>query len=359
VTRVCFFGAYDPDYPRNRILRTGLELAGLEVAEARVEEHRAFRRYPALMRAFGRIKDRADVLLVPEFRDKDVPLAHHLKGRRPLVFDPLISRHDTLVGDWALHREGSAQARWNRRIDRWALGLADRVLCDTWAQGALYVSLGAPRARLSRVLVGAEDDFFAVEPPPSAGPVRIVYVGGFLPLHGVLTVIEAAARLERDQARLPDYRIDLVGSGIQYAEARALAARLGLRRLELAGPIPYAEAPRALGRAHVVLGAFGVTEKAGRVIPHKVYQGLAAGRAVVTGIGPGLLEVFAPGTHLAAVPRGDAEALAGTLAELIACPEQRRQLAERGRERALEIGTPERVGESLRAAIEGCPEPMP
>jgi len=358
VTRVCFFGAYDPDYPRNRILRTGLERAGLEVVEARVEEHRAFRRYPSLMHAFGRIKDRADVLLVPEFRHKDVPLAHRLKGRRPLVFDPLISRHDTLVRDWGLHREGSAQARWNRRIDRWALGLADRVLCDTWAQGALYVGLGTPRARLSRVLVGAEDAFFAIGPPPSPGPVRIVYVGGFLPLHGVLTVIEAAARLERDHARLPDYRIDLVGSGIQYRDACSLAARLGLQRLELAGPIPYAEAPRALSRAHIVLGAFGVTEKAGRVVPHKVYQGLAAGRAVVTGLGPGLCEVFAPGTHLAAVPRGDAEALASTLAELIARPERRGELAARGRERAREIGTPERVGESLRAAIEGRGEPM-
>src|SRR5439155_27277080 len=101
------------------------------------------------------------------------------------------------------------------------------------------------------------------------------------------------------------------------------------------------------------------TATSGRVIRRTDYQGRDAGCAVVTGIGPVLLEVFAPGTHLATVPRGDAEALAGTLAELIACPEQRRQLAERGRERALEIGTPERVGESLRAAIEGCPEPMP
>jgi glycosyltransferase involved in cell wall biosynthesis len=102
----------------------------------------------------------------------------------------------------------------------------------------------------------------------------------------------------------------------------------------------------------VVLGAFGAGEKAGRVIPHKVYQGLAAGRAVLTGDGPGLREVFEPGVHLAAVPRGDADAIAIALRDLIVSASRRLGLGEAGRGRALEVATPERVGESLRAALE-------
>src|SRR6185436_4992683 len=98
--------------------------------------------------------------------------------------------------------------------------LADLVLCDTWAHGELFESLGAERARLARVLVGAEDAFFAVAPPPAAPPVRIVYVGGFLPLHGVPTVIEAAARLEPRATALPDYEIVLVGRGIEEPRCR-------------------------------------------------------------------------------------------------------------------------------------------
>ena len=38
MTRECCFGAYDPEYPRNRILREGLLHAGLEWVEARVPE---------------------------------------------------------------------------------------------------------------------------------------------------------------------------------------------------------------------------------------------------------------------------------------------------------------------------------
>ena len=54
MTRVCFFGAYDPDYPRNRILRDGLARAGVTVVEARVPERRAVWRYPALAAALAR-----------------------------------------------------------------------------------------------------------------------------------------------------------------------------------------------------------------------------------------------------------------------------------------------------------------
>jgi glycosyltransferase involved in cell wall biosynthesis len=354
VTRVCFFGAWDPAYPRNRILREGLRRGGAEVLEVRVRSTRAFRRYPALLAAFGREARAADVLFVPEFRHKDMPLARALAGRRRLVFDPLVSRHDTLVADWRLHAEGSAQARWNGWLDRWSLGLADRVVCDTWAQGELYASLGVPRERLRRVLVGAEDAFFTVGaafPAPAPEPVRIVYIGGFLPLHGTRTIVEAVGLLERDAASLPGFQVEMAGSGIEYAAARQQAERLGLRRISFTGSVAYTEAPRVLAAAHVVLGAFGAGAKAGRVVPHKVYQGLAAGRAVVTGDGAGLREVCEPGVHLAAVARGDAGALAAALARLVGDAGGREALARAGRARALEVGTPDRVGASLLEAL--------
>jgi glycosyltransferase involved in cell wall biosynthesis len=357
VTRVCFFGAWDPAYPRNRILREGLRRAGAGVLEARVRERRAFRRYPALLAAFARDARSADVLLVPEFRHKDMPLARVLAGRRLLVFDPLVSRHDTMVADWGLHAEGSPQARWNRQLDRWSLGLADLVLCDTWAHGALFESLGVPRRRLRRVLVGAEDAFFAAGPPPAAAPLRIVYVGGFLPLHGTRVIVEAVAQLERGGTSGPEFQVEMAGTGIEWAAARERAVELGLRRVSFTGAVPYAEAPRVLAAAHVVLGAFGTGAKAGRVIPHKVWQGLAAGRAVVTGDGEGLREVCLPGEHVVAVPRGDAAALADALARLLEHEGEREALARRGRELALAVGTPERIGAGLLQALTGAGGP--
>jgi glycosyltransferase involved in cell wall biosynthesis len=353
VTNVCCFGAWDPAYPRNRMVRAGLASAGFGVFEARADGKRAWRRWPALAAAWSRVAGRTDLVLVPEFRHKDVPLARALKGARPLVFDPLVSRWDTLVEDWRLHVQGSGQARWNRAIDRWAFRAADRLLCDTWAHGELFVELGAERSRLRRVLVGAEPAFFHVPPPPEQGPVRVTYIGGFLPLHGIATLLEALALLEARAGSLPPFIVQLVGAGIDHDEARRKAQALKLTRVEFTGRMAYEDAPRVLASSHVALGAFGKGEKTGRVIPHKLWQGLAAGRAVVSGDGEGPREVFTDGVHLRLTPRGDAAALADALAELAASRDLRERLGAAGRARACELGTFEAVGRQLAQAFEG------
>ncbi|HEY6194615.1 MAG TPA: glycosyltransferase [Candidatus Eisenbacteria bacterium] len=353
MTTVCCFGAWDPAYPRNRVLRAGLGLAGYTVVEARVRGARAWRRWPALASAWSRVARGTDVVLVPEFRHKDVPLAALLKGGRPLVFDPLVSRWDTLVEDWRLHASGSGQARWNRLIDRGAFRAADRLLCDTWAHAELFAELGAERSRLRRVLVGAEAEFFSVSPPPGGEPVRITYIGGFLPLHGVPTLLEAVVLLEARAGALPEFVVQLVGDGIEYERAREFATRARLERVEFTGRLDYADAPRVLEPSHVVLGVFGAGEKTGRVIPHKVWQGLAAGRAVVTGDGAGPREVFEDGVHLRLVPRGDAGALADALAGLLVSPDLRARLGAAGQARAREQGAPEAIGRQLALALDG------
>ena len=353
--RVCFMGAYDPGYPRNRILREGLRRAGWGVLEARVAQKRAWRRYPALAWALSRQAGAADVLFVPEFRHKDMPLAAALRARRPVVFDPLVSRWDTLVGDWRIHEDGSAQARWNRMLDRWSLASAQMVLCDTWAHGELFAELGAPRERLRRVLVGAEDEFFGLTQTPPAfdgpGGVRILYIGGFLPLHGVRTILEAARIMESRSAQLPPFTFHMVGRGIEYDVAREFAAQHHLERVEFTGKLDYSGAPQVFASAHIALGAFGAGAKTGRVIPHKLYQGMAAGRAVVTGDGPGVREVFTDGAHLALVPRADAEALAATLERLIRDPAECARLGAAARARAFEVATPDAVGRTLADAL--------
>src|SRR5262249_2586575 len=183
----------------------------------------------------------------------------------------------------------------------------------------------ADRARLRRVLVGAEARFFDV-PPPGEGPVRITYIGGFLPLHGISTLLGAVARLEARAARLPAFVVQLVGDGIEFDEARNDARERRLARVEFTGRTDYEDAPRVLASSHIALGAFGTGDKTGRVIPHKLWQGLASGRAVVTGDGEGPREAFTDRVHLRMTPRGNAEALADVLAELGGSREPRDRL---------------------------------
>ena len=60
-----------------------------------------------------------------------------------------------------------------------------------------------------------------------------------------------------------------------------------------------------LASADAVLGVFGSTAKTGRVVPCKVYDGLAAGLPVVTGDGAGPRELLTHGENALLVDRSD------------------------------------------------------
>jgi glycosyltransferase involved in cell wall biosynthesis len=146
-------------------------------------------------------------------------------------------------------------------------------------------------------------------------------------------------------------------------------ATLGLRSVRHEPRVPYPSALDALSRADVALGVFGTTEKAARVVPHKVYQALALGVPTVTRRSPAVAEFFlwgrsAPGSAgppgppgpdsepLLLVPPGDAEALAAAIEALARDPARRERLGAAGRAATLAFATPERVGAALLEAIE-------
>ena len=82
--------------------------------------------------------------------------------------------------------------------------------------------------------------------------------------------------------------------------------------------MPYSDLPALIARHDVVLGIFGTTGKAGRVIPNKVYQAAAVGRAIVTADTPAARDAL--GDDAVLTPPGDAAALAAALVGLAGDP---------------------------------------
>jgi glycosyltransferase involved in cell wall biosynthesis len=324
--RFLIFGAYDPEYARNRVLRLGLRRLGARVDVcASSPSHSVLRRYPELLGRYLH-SARSDAVLVPEFRHKDVPLARILTALSgaSLLVDPLVSRYDTKVEDWASTPRGSLQADHNRRIDRAAVRFADLLLCDTPAHAAYFQErYRVPAERCTVVPVGFDDTLFRPLPQPPESPFRVAFFGSYLPLHGVDTIVQAAWLLRRERVR-----VLFVGGGQTFGCVREARDR-GLE-LEVVPRLEPPELVRRLAHTHVLLGVFGTSPKAARVVPNKVYQGLALGRALVTGDTPGLRAFFEPGRHLLAVPMGDPEALAAAILRLRDEPELRRYLAAEG-----------------------------
>ncbi|HEU4333726.1 MAG TPA: glycosyltransferase [Candidatus Eisenbacteria bacterium] len=352
--RVAFFGGFDSSYPRVRVFREGLASQGIEVREL------------ASLGAWAARGRGVDALLVPAFGHRDVPLAAAL-GRLagvPVLFDPLVSRWDTQVGDLGRVRRGGFTAARLAWSDRLALGLADLVLCDTWEHADLFgARFGVPRAKMARVPVGADLATFARGAARAAAgaersgavadapaPLDVVYVGGFLPLHGVGTIVAAAALLEARHGS-GFARFTLVGAGMLAHRTARDAAAAGLRSLRMTGRLPYDRAMELLARADLALGIFGAGEKAGRVVPHKVFQSLALSVPTVTRRSAAIAEFFRDREHLALVPAADAPALAGAIESLAADRAARERMGAAGRAAAFEAGHPSRIGALLAEAV--------
>src|SRR5262249_53928416 len=109
------------------------------------------------------------------------------------------------------------------------------------------------------------------------------------------------------------------GSGPERPRMEGLATRLGAR-VTWRDDLPLAALPGEMAAASVVLGVFGAGRKAAMVVPNKVYQAAAVGRALVTRDGPALREVLEPGVHCLACPPADPEALANAVSRLLDDP---------------------------------------
>jgi len=354
--RVLYFGTYERDYPRNAQVISCLRSAGVEVVERHApvwERSRtnwtartgaALRLAAAEARLWWPPRDTYDIVLVGYPGHFDMPRARRVAGKRPLVFNPLVSLHDTFVGDRQRYGRRSFAARILAAVDRKALRLADLVVADTSANADFLAEVGEiPRTKLEVCLVGAEDRLFHAGWRPDE-PFRCVFVGKLIPLHGLETILEAARRA-------PEIAFHVVGSG-------QLASLLTDRpeNVEWTPWIDYEELPRELWGAGCALGIFGRTDKAQRVIPNKAYQALACGTPLITADTPAARELLADGRDALLVPPGDPAALAEAVRRVAADPNLGGSLSANGRATYEARASEDVLGERWRSLLEGLLE---
>jgi glycosyltransferase involved in cell wall biosynthesis len=342
---VLWWGRFDPDYSRNRILRQAYAALGWRVVD-----------FQPWLSAFGDVEalprraPRADLVHVPCFRQRDIAAACRYARRRglPLLVDPLISAYDKQVFERGKLAEGSARARRLQRAEQRLLQSADAVLADTPEHARFFAgTLGVDPARLHVVYVGAEETLFAPGAARAPNPApEVLFYGSFIALQGPEVIVEAARRYQG-----PPVRWTLLGEGPLHDACRQQAAGLG--SVTFAPWVPYALLPARIRQADILLGVFGATPKAQRVIPNKVFQALACGKPLVTCRAPaypaGLLEREDSGIRW--VPAGDAEALAQAVAGLAAQPQRFATLGAQARASYERFFAVDKVQEQLRAAL--------
>jgi glycosyltransferase involved in cell wall biosynthesis len=353
--RVLYVGTYEQEYPRNAQVISCLRRAGVEVVEHHVgvwegRRHKWSLGPSALLRLLAaevrllatgrRIRGRFDVAIVGYPGHFDLPVARLLSRGRPLVFNPLVSLHETLVEDRRRFAAGSPAARVLRALDRFALRRADLVVADTEQNARLLAALGGlPTERVAVCLVGAEEQVFTPGWSPS-DDFHALFVGKLIPLHGLETIL-AAARLA------PELPFRIVGSG-------QLDALLHQRpqNVEWVDWIEYRQLPAALHRAGCALGIFGTSAKAARVIPNKAFQALACGTPLVTADTPAARALLHDGESALLVPPGDPAALAAAVRRLAGDRELAQRLGKGGLEAYKSQASEDVLGRRWRGLLE-------
>lgn len=345
-----WWGRFDPDYSRNRILRLLLPGLGWRI----VDFHPAISGM-ADLEAWLRRLPKPDLVWVPCFRQRDLAAARRWSRARgiPLVFDPLISAYDKQVCERAKFSPASREARRLHEWEQKLLQSADIILADTPLHADYFArEFGLDPARLKVVYVGAEEPLFHPAPMPEHSDGRVIEVlfyGSFIDLQGPEVIVEAAERYQG-----PPVRWVLLGEGPLRNLCKEKAR--GLANVAFEDWLPYTQLPERIHRADILLGVFGSSAKASRVIPNKVFQSLACGRPVITRSSaayPARL-VDRPQSGMVWVEAGNAQQLANAVASLASRRVELAELGERASFAYRECFSNEVVMAQLGEALSAC-----
>ena len=343
--RVCWFGSYDPSYPRNDILLSGLRENGVRVIECRADQKDKSRRR-VLRTRLRELEGEFDVVYAAHPAEVPVILAK-LTTRKPVVMDALYSMYDAVVNDrqelpWFHPR---ALLLWV--LDWVAALLADRIVVDTKEHAAYWSRFPLVSAKKMHIVyTGVQDTIFYPEEVPVHEGFLVSFHGLYIPLQGIDKIVEAA-HLLKDHT---DIRFRFIGSGQLSKKIDAQIERLGLTTIERLGRKTPDEIRRLSQEADVILGVFGDTEKAKRVVPNKVFEGMALKKPVITMDAPAVYEAFSK-DELFLIPN-TAEVLANAILALKQDAIYRQELAERGYRAVMERYTPQAVARSLAPVFE-------
>jgi len=364
--RLLAFGTYDARlHPRVKVLLEGLRARGDDVIEVNVPlgidtaARVAMLQHPwrlpmlavRLLLCWLRLSIRGrraarharpDAIIVGYLGHFDVHLARLLFPKTPIALDQLVFAAGTA-------RDRGIGSGWKTRVldrlDRSAISRADVVAVDTPEHQLLALDHKADRAVVAPV--GAPRGWFAAgDSRPRADPdqpLRVIFFGLFTPLQGA-PVVGQALQLLADST---DLHVLIVGHGQDSAATRLFTAPLPF--VEWRNWVPAEELPAVVAGYDVCLGIFGGGTKALNVVPNKVYQGAAAGCAIVTSDTEPQRRTLGDAAYF--VPPRDPTALAEALRTLARERTRMRALQTAARELANTKFRPEIVVEQLRDSL--------
>jgi glycosyltransferase involved in cell wall biosynthesis len=280
----------------------------------------------ALGRATG--AGRADVVMTRDLAVASLLL--RLPARPPLVYEshgyaPEVAAALPDLVSTARTPNASKLARLARR-ESFVWRRADGYVTITNGLASAHNARFGARPRVAVVPDGVRLVPPGSRPPDTSAPFTVAYAGHLYAWKGVDVLLEAIARI-------PDVRCVIVGGQEKepdLARLRTLTSRLGIEnRVTFTGLLPPSSVPDALGRADVLAlpnPASAISTYS--TSPLKLFEYMAAGKAIVASNLPAIREVLTDERTALLVTPGDPDALAAGIRRLAGDPELRGRLAD-------------------------------
>lgn len=263
--------------------------------------------------------------------------------------------------DSLLHRTLGAMAKFLYRR-------SDRIVVVTPAfQQHLMQHWGVPAEKINVVENGVETDLFAAAPSAAnlalrkelgaEGKFLICYIGTMGMAHGLETLLDAAAQLQR---RNSNAQFLLVGEGAEKARIQSLARSLGLTNLCFLDQQPREKIPAFISAADACLVLLKRTDVFKTVIPTKMLEFMSCARPVILGVeGQARQIIEEAGAGLAIEPENSGE-LVSAINQLSDDRELGMTLGRKGREYIVQNFSRASTAEKYIAVLESvlCGKPF-
>ena len=315
-------GAYDAEYPRVRHLIKGLHEIEYQIWQWNIRCQLALQILRFIHRLPRIIGDaiKSDFILVPYPGWRMVFFAKivSILSGKPLVFDAHISNYNTRVEDRKTVAPSSYRAIYEWLLDKVTCTLSDIVLIDTYAHGSYFNRrFNLSSNKIVRVFVGVDPRIHRKIDESDIQFERplIYFYGTFIPLQGVLYILDALAIVKERGYR---FNFILIGSGQEETVCEKRIESHNLRKYITRFPyIPYSELLSLMKKSDICLGIFGESMKAQIVIPNKVYDYAAMNKVFITGDSRAMRELFEEGKDYVGCKFADAEDIAEKLMSII------------------------------------------
>ncbi|NCN07243.1 glycosyltransferase family 4 protein [Candidatus Falkowbacteria bacterium] len=308
---VCYFGLYNQNYSRNKILINGLRKNQVEVIECHSNK-KGLAKFWDLIVQHNKIRNQYDVMVVGFPGQLSMILARFVTSK-PIVFDAFLSFYDSMVFDRKIHSPNSLKALYFWFIDWLSCLLANKILLDTNEHIKYFVkTFNINKSKFHRIFIGADETiFYPREKNNKEDKFVIHFHGTYIPLQGIKYIIDAANILKNE-----NIVFNLIGSGQQFKEMEKYITDLKINNINLTKFVPIEEVAEYISKSDMCLGIFGDTDKAKRVIPNKLYECIAMKKPVLTASSDAILEKFDNYDNILLCNIADSNDLAAKILEL-------------------------------------------